>query len=60
LNYGTYNTIESFGEQKQFSAYLDASRNLKNGLNIGFTGAFDVGELYYDSFGAMVRVGKSF
>jgi hypothetical protein len=67
LNYGTYNTsIEKntsngiFGEKKQFSAYLDAGRELKSGVRVGVTGAFDVGELYYNSVGVMVRVGKSF
>jgi hypothetical protein len=60
LNYGTYRTINVFPEKKQFSAYLDARKELKNGLNIGFTGAFDVGELYYDSYGILVKVAKSF
>jgi hypothetical protein len=60
LNYGTYSTVNVFPETKQFSAFLDASRELKNGINIGFTGAFDVGELYYNSYGVMVRVGKEF
>jgi hypothetical protein len=67
LNYGTYNTsFENntsygiFGTKKQFSAYLDAGRELKNGLRVGLTGALDVGELYYNSVGVMVRVGKTF
>lgn len=60
LNYGTYRTINVFGEKKQFSAYLDASRELKNGVRVGVTGAFDVGELYYNSVGLLFRVGKSF
>jgi hypothetical protein len=60
LNYGTYATITQFLETKQFSAYLDATRELKNGLNIGFTGAVDVGELYYNSVGVLFRVSKSF
>jgi hypothetical protein len=67
LNYGTYNTsVEKntsygiFGEKKQFSAYLDAGRELKHGMKVGVTGAFDVGELYYNSVGVLVRVGKSF
>jgi hypothetical protein len=75
LNYGTYGTsvvghtlgkirtlpiYGIFSETKQFSAYLDANKELKKGLNIGFTGAFDVGGLYYDSFGVLFRVGKSF
>ena len=49
-----------FGEKKQFSAYLDVNKELKQGVNIGFTGAFDVGELYYNSVGVLVRVSKSF
>ncbi len=60
LNYGTYATITQFPETKQFSAFLDASRELKNGLNLGFTAAFDVGELYYDGYGVLVRVRKEF
>jgi hypothetical protein len=49
-----------FSETKQFSAYLDANKELKNGLNFGFTGAFDVGGLYYNSLGVLVRLSKSF
>jgi hypothetical protein len=60
LNYGTYRTISQFPETKQFSAYLEANRELKNGLNIGFIGAFDVGELYYDAYGVLLRVAKAF
>ncbi len=60
LNYGTYATISQFPETKQFSAYLDVSRELKNGVNIGLTGALDKGELYYDCYGVLVRVGWRF
>jgi hypothetical protein len=60
LNYGTYRTSGIFSETKQFSAYLDASKELKNGLNVGFTGAFDVGGLYYNSVGVLFNVSKSF
>jgi hypothetical protein len=60
LNYGAYRTINLFPEIKQFSMFLDAHKELKKGLNIEFAGAFDVGELYYDSVGILVRVGKSF
>jgi hypothetical protein len=75
LNYGTFATSEAgrsmgsarfppmygiFGEKKQFSAYLDVNRKLKHGVNIGFTGAFDAGELYYNSVGVLCRVSKSF
>ena len=47
-------------KQKQFSAYLDANKELKKGLNVGFTGAVDVGELFYEAYGVLVRVAKSF
>lgn len=75
LNYGTYGTSEVghtvgkvrtipvyglFGEKKQFSAYMNAGRELKNGLNISLTGAFDVGELYYNSVGALFSLSKTF
>ena len=52
--------MEYFGEKKQFSAYLEANKELKKGLNVGFTGAVDVGELFYDAYGVLVRVSKSF
>jgi hypothetical protein len=75
LNYGTYGTsvvghtvgedrtppsYGIFNETKQFSTYFETNRKLKNGLSIGFTGAFDVGELYYNSVGVLFRVSKSF
>jgi hypothetical protein len=67
LNYGTYNTSDDrpawygvFGEKKQLSAYFEANKELRKGLNFGFTGAFDAGELYYDSFGLLFRLSKSF
>jgi hypothetical protein len=50
----------NYGEKKQFSAYLDVNRKLKHGVNIGFTGAFDAGELYYNSLGVLFNVSKSF
>ena len=68
-NYGTYYTTDEeqttdienpgsygiFGRQDQFSAYIDCSRPLKKGFNVGGTVAFDVGELYYDSFGDYLK-----
>ena len=75
LNYGTFGTSEVghtlgktrtlprygiFSETKQLSAYFEANKELKNGLNFGFTGAFDIGDLYYDSFGLLLRLSKSF
>jgi hypothetical protein len=59
-NYGTYSSIGSFPETKQFSAYLETNRELKNGLNFGLAGAIDHGKLYYNSFGLLVKISKSF
>jgi hypothetical protein len=36
------------------------SRGFNKGINIGCTGAFDAGELYYDSFGLLLRASVSF
>ena len=75
LNYGTFGTNEVghtlrkirtlpmygiFSKTKQLSTYFEANKELKNGLNFGFTCAFDAGELYYDSFGLLLRLSKSF
>jgi len=47
-----------FTEVKQFSAYLEASRSLKNGFSIGFALAGDKGGLLYNSIGGMIRLSK--
>ncbi len=75
LNYGTFGTSEVghtlgkirtlpvygiFSETKQLSTFLDINRELNRGVRIGFTGAVDVGELYYNSVGILFRVAKSF
>ncbi len=75
LNYGTFGTSPEghtigklrtppvygiFGEKKQQSTYLNINKELKQGVNIGFTGAFDLGELYYNSSGLLLNVSKSF
>jgi len=75
LNYGTFGTSEVghtlgkyrtlpvygiFSETKQLSTYFEANKELRNGLNFGFTGAFDAGELYYNSVGLLFRISKSF
>jgi len=75
LNYGTFGTSEVghtlgkirtlpvygiFSETKQFSTFFEANKELKKDLNFGFTGAFDIGDLYYDSFGLLLRLSKSF
>ena len=74
-NYGTYYTAtleeqseimnnpgayDFFGEQDQLSTYLEIKRQLKNGLNLGLIGAFDTGELYYNSFGLFLKASYSF
>lgn len=75
LNYGTFGTSEVghtmgtartppgygiFREKQQFSGYVELNRKLNQSLNFGFTGAFDAGELYYDSFGILFRISKTF
>jgi len=74
-NYGTYHTSATgkqypgaiypspygvFPETNQFSAYLQTTRQLKNGVQIGLISAFDTGELYYNSFGLMASLSKDF
>lgn len=75
LNYGTYGThplghslgkkrsparYGLFGEVKQFSAYLEGERKLRNGLRYGFVAALDQGGLYENSFGMLIKFSKSF
>jgi hypothetical protein len=75
FNYGTFGTSAAghslgsirtppiygiFPETRQLSAYLETNKGIKKGLNIGFIGAFDAGKLYYNSFGVLFRVSKSF
>ncbi len=73
-NYGTYWTTDEeqstdipnpgaygiFGEQEQLSTYLELNRELKNGFNLGFIGAFDYGDLLYNSFGVFFKASYSF
>ncbi len=49
-----------FPQKKQFSAYVEANRPLKNQLNVGVETAFDIGQLYYNSFGILLNISKSF
>ncbi|ANH80640.1 hypothetical protein A8C56_06270 [Niabella ginsenosidivorans] len=48
-----------FPEVGQFSAYLGASRPLKNNIAIGFAVAVDNGDLLYNSVGGMLRLIKT-
>jgi len=73
-NYGTYNTTDEeqstgnpdpglyglFGVRKQFSAYLELNRQLKDNFSVGLVGAADLGDLYYNSGGLFLKVGYSF
>ena len=73
-NYGTYWTTDEaqstdipdpgaygiFGEQEQLSTYLELNRRLNNKINLGLIGAFDIGDLYYNSFGLFLRASYSF
>lgn len=75
LNYGTFGTSEEghslgethyppmygiFPETRQLSSYFEANKVFKNHLKFGFTGAFDAGDLYYNSYGLLLKVSKSF
>jgi hypothetical protein len=73
-NYGTYLTTDEeqstdlqdpgsygiFGEQDQFSAFLELNKKLGNGFDIGIAGAFDAGQLYYNSTGIFLKASYSF
>jgi len=73
-NFGTYWTTDEeqttdipdpgiygiFGKREQLSVFLELSRALKNGFNIGFMGALDHGDLYYNSSGILISLSKSF
>ncbi|MBE0674031.1 MAG: hypothetical protein IH591_05170 [Bacteroidales bacterium] len=72
-NYGTYLTAGPdeaagisdagefglFGIQKQFSSYLAMDKIFESGLSVGLVGAFDYGDLYYNSFGMFLRASYS-
>jgi len=75
LNYGTFGTSEEghslgeihypplygiFPETRQFSSYFEVDKEFRNKLKFGFIGAFDAGDLYYNSFGLMLRASKAF
>jgi hypothetical protein len=49
-----------FKKVNQFSAYFEGIRPLKKGYSIGCDIGYDHGELLYNSFGAIIKVSKSF
>jgi hypothetical protein len=73
-NYGTYQTTDEeqsteitnpgeygiFGEQEQISSYFGVNKRFTNGLILGLIGAFDYGNLYYNSFGTFLIASYSF
>jgi len=73
-NFGTYWTTDQeqstnisnpgeygiFGTQEQFSAFLELNREFSNKINIGFIGAFDLGDLLYNAYGLFFKVTRSF
>ena len=73
-NFGTYWTTDQeqstdipnpgeygiFGEQDQFSGYLDLIYKVNDNIDLGLLGAFDIGELYYNSNGVFIKVAYSF
>jgi hypothetical protein len=43
-----------------FSIFFELNKELMGELNFCFISAFDIGDLYYDSFGLLLRLSKSF
>ncbi len=74
-NFGTFGTSEAghslgsihyppkngiFTETQQLSTYIEANKELKRQFKLGVVGAFDIGDLYYNSFGLQLKLLKSF
>lgn len=74
-NYGTYGTsVEGhslgtihyptlygiFPETRQLSSGIEVNREFRKQLKFGIAGAFDAGDLYYNSSGLMIKLSKSF
>lgn len=73
-NFGTYFTADDedgagiddagiygvFGEQEQFSTYFELNKVVNNKLNVGLIGAYDSGNLYYNSFGVFLKASYTF
>lgn len=75
LNYGTFGTSEEghslgethfppmygiFPETRQLSSYFEVNKIFKKQFKLSFVAAFDAGDLYYNSFGMLLKVSKSF
>ena len=73
-NYGTYRTTDAeqstnisnpgayglFGIKEQLSGFFKCEKDLKNDLSFGCIAAFDMGELFYNSYGLLLSLSKSF
>lgn len=74
-NYGTFHTSATgkafpgvvypspfgvFPEIGQFSGYLECTKNIKDNTQFKILTSFDVGDLYYNSFGMIVKISKYF
>jgi hypothetical protein len=73
-NYGTYWTTDQeqstgipnpgeyglFGQQDQFSGYIELKYKISNIIDMGIIGAFDAGDLYYNSHGVLIKAAFSF
>ena len=73
-NYGTYWTTDEeqstglpnpgaygiFGSHRQFSAYFDLERSIKQGFTFGLAGAYDHGTLLNNSMGLFLKASYSF
>lgn len=73
-NYGTYRTSDEeqstgipfpgsagiFGVRDQLSTFVDLNRKAGDRLTVGISGAFDFGELYYNSGGILITTFYSF
>jgi hypothetical protein len=73
-NYGTYWTTNEeqttglpnpgaygiFGSQRQFSAFLDLEKSIKQGFTFGLAGAYDHGTLLNNSIGLFLKASYSF
>ncbi|WP_083631137.1 DUF5723 family protein [Labilibacter marinus] len=54
-----YNSPPYFGKIGQFSGYLEASKQLKNGFRLTLITAIDQGSLLYNSIGGIVKLSKT-
>ncbi len=73
-NYGTYHTTDEeqstgildpgsygiFGEQRQFSGYIEMNKTFINNIGVGLVGAADIGELFHNSGAIFLKFAYGF